>query len=358
MKKIIIILAVIFSLTITDKAVSQVSVDFNTFYTTLSPYGRWIDNAQYGRVWICNDAGFRPYYDSGHWEYTADGWTWVSDYPWGWAPFHYGRWAEINGYGWGWVPGYDWAPAWVTWCNNDDYYGWAPLGPGLGISISIGSIPADRWCFVPHQYINSPSIRNYYVDRSRNASIYRNVSFINNIHSSRNVNFVAGPRRADVERVTHTRIQTRSINFAQKPGRTVVSNNAINIYRPGVKRNSPSPRTTNDNVTNRNVNTNIRRSNTPGANMRPNTNNHPIQNNRPPVHQQQIQHQQPQVQHQQHLQQPHQQPQVRPMPQQHMNAAPMQHNQPERMPSQGGGHNPGGGAGHNPGGGGGEHQRR
>jgi hypothetical protein len=358
MKKIIIILTVIISLTTINKVVSQATVDFNVFYSTLSPYGRWVDNAQYGRVWICNEPGFRPYYDDGHWEYTADGWTWVSDYPWGWAPFHYGRWAEINGYGWGWVPGYDWAPAWVSWCDNDDYYGWAPLGPGLGISISIGSIPADRWCFVPRQYINSPSIHNYYVDRSRNATIYRNASFINNIHSSHNVNFVAGPRRADVERVTHTRIPTRTISFAQKPGRTVVSNNAINIYRPGVRRNttSTSPRT-NNNVTNRNVNTTVIRNNSNHAPANVHStmnNNHRVQNSQP-VHQQPIQHQQQphqQVQqHQQHFQQqPHQQLQVRQMPQQHMNA-PAQHNEPMRMPSQQGGRNSGGG-------GGGEHERR
>jgi hypothetical protein len=241
MKKIIIITAMLFSLTAMQKAQSQVSVgvSYNTFYTALNPYGRWIDDPQYGHVWICNDAGFRPYYNDGHWEYTSYGWTWVSDYPWGWAPFHYGRWANINGYGWGWVPGYDWAPAWVSWCDAGDYYGWAPLGPGLGISISIGSIPADRWCFVPHQYINSPSVHSYYVDNVRNAEIYRSGRIINNVHG----NYTTGPRRADVERVTHTTIRARTISYAQTPGRTVVNNNSINIYRPGAARNTATTHT-------------------------------------------------------------------------------------------------------------------
>src|SRR5438874_13743277 len=37
-------------------------VTFDQFYSDLSPYGRWIDNPSYGRVWISNINGFRPYY--------------------------------------------------------------------------------------------------------------------------------------------------------------------------------------------------------------------------------------------------------------------------------------------------------
>jgi hypothetical protein len=259
MKKIIIITVMLLSIVATEKAISQVvgSIDYNTFYTTLNPYGRWMDYPQYGKVWICNEPGFRPYYNSGHWEYTSYGWTWVSDYPWGWAPFHYGRWAFIDGYGWAWVPGYDWAPAWVCWGGGGDYYGWAPLSPGLSINVSIGSIPPDRWCFVPHQYINSPTINNYYVNSSQNVTIYKNVTVINNIHSSHNVRFIAGPKREDVERAAHITIQPRQISYAQKPGRTVVSNNAINIYRPGVTHSQPAPaRQVNHNAATGNTNRN------------------------------------------------------------------------------------------------------
>src|SRR5947209_2737938 len=70
----------------------SVTVDFNTFYNDLSPYGRWINHPNYGQVWVYNEEGFRPYYTNGHWDYTDYGWEWVSDYDWGWAPFHYGRW--------------------------------------------------------------------------------------------------------------------------------------------------------------------------------------------------------------------------------------------------------------------------
>ncbi len=90
MKKIIIVFF-LFSSLISNRAFSQDAVvDINTFHSALDPYGRWIDDPQYGTVWISNEPGFRPYYTNGHWVYTDEGWAWVSDYSWGWAPFHYG----------------------------------------------------------------------------------------------------------------------------------------------------------------------------------------------------------------------------------------------------------------------------
>ncbi len=59
----------------------------------------------------------------------------MSDYSWGWAPFHYGRWAYTGGYGWGWIPGRTYSGAWVTWRTGGagyGYVGWAPLGPTWG----------------------------------------------------------------------------------------------------------------------------------------------------------------------------------------------------------------------------------
>ena len=77
-------------------------------------------------------ADFRPYNTGGHWVWTDEyGWMWASEYAWGWAPFHYGRWVFDDYYGWMWVPGYEWSPAWVEWRTGGDYFGWAPLGPGV-----------------------------------------------------------------------------------------------------------------------------------------------------------------------------------------------------------------------------------
>src|SRR5579864_406878 len=90
-------------------------VSYQTFYDQLSPYGSWINYPGYGYVWVPNnvDPSFSPYLTNGHWVYTDMGWAWVSDFDWGWGPFHYGRWLDDPYYGWLWVPGYDWAPAWV-----------------------------------------------------------------------------------------------------------------------------------------------------------------------------------------------------------------------------------------------------
>src|SRR5690606_12331744 len=68
-------------------------VSFQIFYDELSPYGDWVNDPQYGYVWIPYvDRDFRPYVSNGYWVNTEYGNTWYSDYEWGWAPFHYGRW--------------------------------------------------------------------------------------------------------------------------------------------------------------------------------------------------------------------------------------------------------------------------
>jgi len=208
----------------------SVSVDFNTFYNDLSPYGQWINTPQYGEAWVYNEQGFRPYYTNGHWDYTDYGWTWVSDYDWGWAPFHYGRWEYDAAYGWMWIPGYEWAPAWVTWSEDNDYYGWAPMGYGVSFGVSIGSIPYNWWVFAPRQYITSPRIADYYVPFARNRSIIRNVSIINNSYSGRNgYRYWRGPERGEVERITNSRLQPRRIDNDRRYG-LVMGNNRGNNY--------------------------------------------------------------------------------------------------------------------------------
>jgi Family of unknown function (DUF6600) len=100
------------------------------FYEPLTPYGRWEVVGSYGRCWIPRGVGadWRPYCN-GNWQRTDDGWYWVSDEPWGWATYHYGRWNFTDQYGWYWVPQTQWAPAWVSWHSGGGYIGWAPLYP-------------------------------------------------------------------------------------------------------------------------------------------------------------------------------------------------------------------------------------
>src|SRR4029078_9457611 len=116
----------------------------------VAPYGDWIDDGTYGRVWVPASSivgsDFTPYYSGGHWTLTEFGWTWVSDWSWGWAPFHYGRWIVVSRYGWCWVPGTLWGPAWVAWRSGDGYVGWAALPP-RGVSVTVTYGARSPWRF-------------------------------------------------------------------------------------------------------------------------------------------------------------------------------------------------------------------
>jgi hypothetical protein len=215
-------------------------ITFQQFYDALSPYGEWVDYPNYGYVWVPDEMNFRPYNSNGYWVYTDYGWTWASNYEWGWAPFHYGRWLYDEEYGWMWVPGYDWAPAWVSWRSGGDYYGWAPLGPQINISINFGSgIPYSYWSFVPRRYINEPRINNYYINRQQNVTIINNTTIINNIRENDNrQTYIAGPSAADVEKDTHEKINAAKIIQKNKPGTDEVTGGSVVLYKPVVK-NTP-----------------------------------------------------------------------------------------------------------------------
>ncbi len=215
------------------------SVSYQGFYDGLSPYGRWVDYPNQGYVWIPNEAGFRPYYSNGHWAFTTYGWTWVSSYDWGWAPFHYGRWMNDAAYGWLWIPGHQWAPAWVSWRSNAECYGWAPLGPGISVGVSFGmNIPDEHWAFVPRQHIYEQNINNYYINQTRNVTIVNNTTVINNNYYTNNNNtavYAKGPDAKEVEQATHTRITPLAVKETSKPGTAQLSNGTLAMYKPVVQ---------------------------------------------------------------------------------------------------------------------------
>jgi hypothetical protein len=106
------------------------------FYEPLTPHGEWVVVGSHGRCWrpARVDRDWRPYCN-GYWQRTEAGWYWVSDEPWSWATYHYGRWDFDDQYGWYWVPQTQWAPAWVSWHEGGGYVGWAPLQPSVSISV-------------------------------------------------------------------------------------------------------------------------------------------------------------------------------------------------------------------------------
>jgi hypothetical protein len=213
-------------------------LSYQSFYDQLSPYGSWINYPGYGYVWMPN-AGpdFRPYSTNGNWIYTDAGWTWASNYSWGWAPFHYGRWFYEGGYGWMWMPGNEWAPAWVSWRGSGDYYGWAPMGPRVTVDVALNSYspPSNYWNFVPRQYIGNPGWHNYNVDVSRNVTIINNTTIINNYSGTNRSRyaFAPGPDPNEVRRISGNNFAQVQLRTANTPGERV-SGSQYSIYQPRV----------------------------------------------------------------------------------------------------------------------------
>ncbi len=238
-------------------------ISVNLFYQELAPYGEWLTMPGHGRVWRPAVSGdFRPYYTNGYWTLTEYGNTWVSDYEWGWAPFHYGRWLYDPYYGWVWVPDVHWGPAWVVWRNGGGYYGWAPMGPGISINISVGggyNAPPDWWVFIPQRYIMHRNFHRHYHGPRQNVTIINKTTIINNIHVHNDNKYVYGPRKTEIERATGKPVREKTIQTQNGPRKTTVQGNRVAIYRPDVTQQTTTrpapgnvreatPRTTNGNT--------------------------------------------------------------------------------------------------------------
>jgi hypothetical protein len=140
------------------------------FRGTLSPYGTWQDDPTYGTVWVPSasvvGSDFTPYVSAGHWSYDDDQYVWVSDYDWGWAPFHYGRWVYGTPTGWAWIPGRRYAGAWVSWRYGmgdwGSYVGWAPLAPTWGwrsgVAFGYGFAPRMPYSFCASGELFAPRV--------------------------------------------------------------------------------------------------------------------------------------------------------------------------------------------------------
>jgi hypothetical protein len=237
----------LFTWTIPQTASAQVSASFQVFYDDLSPYGNWIDNSDYGYVWVPHvSRDFSPYGTNGYWIFTDDGWTWVSDYSWGWAPFHYGRWYYDSYYRWIWVPDNEWGPGWVSWRSSDEYYGWAPMGPDVSIDIAYSngySLPSSQWRFVRNRDFGRTNINNYYISSTNNTTIINNTTVINNIQNGRsnNVRYSAGPERTEVERQVGKKFTPVVLRERDQPGQTI-DKGELRLYRPQVQKNNNADR--------------------------------------------------------------------------------------------------------------------
>jgi hypothetical protein len=215
---------------------------YQTFYDQLSPYGTWVNYPGYGYCWVPanEDPDFSPYMSNGHWVYTDLGWTWVSDFPWGWGPFHYGRWFGDPMYGWIWMPGYDWAPAWVIWGDYDGYYGWACIGPHDVLSPHYRP-DARHWHFVDHQYMGREDFGSHVRradDVAHGVDINARINVIGHANTYGQSVFFKGPEVSEVEKYRGQKVERVQINNVTAPAQTKVTGGQINIYRPNIVRSN------------------------------------------------------------------------------------------------------------------------
>lgn len=213
------------------------------FHDSLAVYGGWTNHSRYGSVWAPRHVavGWRPY-TVGHWAYTDYDWTWVSDEPWGWATYHYGRWVFDPALGWIWIPGYEWAPAWVTWRFGGGYAGWAPLPPYANAFAFTGIVDPFAFCFVQQRYLAEPFLARHFVPVQRNVTIVnvtRNVTNYTRVNN-RIVNQGISPR--EIERVSgHAvpRLKVREVASVPRAGqRPSVTGHELTVFRPSIKKDS------------------------------------------------------------------------------------------------------------------------
>ena len=136
-----------------------------------------------------------------------------------------------------WIPGHEWAPAWVSWRHGGGFFGWAPLLPGINISISFGGgnrIPDNYWVCAPQEYITRPNVYDYCAPALNVVNIIHNTTIINNTYINENHTYVTGPRIDEIERVTNRPVNVYRINNDYAPGRASIHNNVVNIFRPQI----------------------------------------------------------------------------------------------------------------------------
>ncbi len=226
--------------------------DYLMFYEDLLPYGEWFEAEPGMLVWRPFGVydGWRPY-SHGRWVWTRYGWYWVSNEPFGWAVFHYGRWSVHPRYGWVWHPGRVWGPAWVEWRYGDSYVGWAPLPPYAVFHVSFGVrftrhwvAPVDSWCFVTYSSFGGPIYRDRLLPDERIHRIIGTTRRGPTASIERDGIVNRGVDREMVERRGSIRVERYEIAGSRNDRRESIREGRIEVYRPDQderRRTRPSP---------------------------------------------------------------------------------------------------------------------
>ncbi|HEY2138623.1 MAG TPA: DUF6600 domain-containing protein [Chthoniobacterales bacterium] len=229
---------------------------YGMFYQKLDQYGDWRETAEYGYVWQPREAeesrDWRPYTE-GRWVYSDAGWTFISDEPFGWATYHYGRWLRLRRVGWVWVPGNEWAPAWVSWRTNKDYVGWAPLPPEARFDRRTGiqnwadnyyDIGPDQYSFVPSNEFGAQKIRSAVVPAERNVSIVFETTNVTRITYANNFVVNEGPSYDELRSRSQRPIERYRLRRQNSETVATVRGDELEISAPTITevRDMPRPR--------------------------------------------------------------------------------------------------------------------
>ncbi|GAA5481726.1 DUF6600 domain-containing protein [Haloferula sargassicola] len=208
--------------------------DYGLFYNSLDDQGEWFDTPDYGYIFqptvVVQDRSWRPY-THGRWVCSDRGWMWISEEPFGWATYHYGRWVLLAGRGWCWVPGGEWAPAWVAWRHGGGHVGWAPLPPetlgvsghGWGVSVEADFGIGESWfTFVEERYIAAP-IWRHCVPFNRYRGFWGQARPCTNFYYAHGRPMACGPAYAALRKHVHgpwpvRRIEIDPIGGIRHPG--------------------------------------------------------------------------------------------------------------------------------------------
>jgi uncharacterized protein DUF6600 len=201
---------------------------YDVFYDRLQSDGQWSNDETYGYVWQPNtastDQNWRPYTD-GRWVYTDRGWTWISNEKFGWATYHYGRWARLSDRGWVWIPGDQWAPAWVSWRESDDYVGWAPLPPEAeseqdikiqGWADNYYDIGPTAYVFLRTTDLGNQNYRDFIASPRDNVDFISRTKNVTNIYDGRDGIIDGGPNYDQLVQRSKVKIDQYRLNYVQQ----------------------------------------------------------------------------------------------------------------------------------------------
>lgn len=224
-------------------------VDVSIFYDSLSPYGRWFSVVEYGWVWSPYDVSvvWQPY-TNGYWVFSDYGWTWVSNWRWGWGPFHYGRWVYHTRYGWFWIPGREWGPAWVVWRHRPGWVGWAPMPPQRGWRVGLEfdirhdsdrSIDPYSYRFIEERNFPSRDLNRHLESPARNVTLIQETREMTDYRRTENRVINRSLEAEPIERATGRAVTRHRVTDTGSPGGgEKISGNDVRVYRPDISRST------------------------------------------------------------------------------------------------------------------------